>query len=324
MKFGVRMCILLLSVFAFTGCSQKYVSVQTIAPAQFDKALHYKRLNIAPTLNDTFQITHFLEEKLFEKSFNHSPLFQLVSIYEKQPSTTSKVDAYIVMQIDIPIIYDTPYYVERIKCNDAKCKYPYTIYVPCIERSYSTAIHFQMIDAQNSQLIFSKNFSKSTQDRACQTRGYEYLPDTNPHLRLMQERMVNEFVGLISPTYYKINARLAFKEPEVDLGYEAEKRLEAGIEALKQNNISQAKQNFETVLNMTNHQSYVATHNLGLVYEAKGDFAMANALYKKCTTLLKHPSEHLELEQSLHRIEHTLIQETIATGQMQKANQSFK
>ena len=120
MKFGVRMSILLLSALALAGCSQKYVSVQTIAPAQFEKALNYKRLSIAPTFNDTFHMTHFLEEKLFEKSFNHTPLFQLVSTHEKQPSTTSKVDAYIVMQIDIPIIYDTTYYVERIKCNDSK------------------------------------------------------------------------------------------------------------------------------------------------------------------------------------------------------------
>lgn len=324
MRYFVRACIVFLSVLALAGCSQKYIPVQTIAPAQFDKVLDYKRLSIAPVLNDTYQMTHFLEEKLFEKSFNHTPLFQIVSMHEKQPSTASKVDATIVMQIDLPIIYDTTYYVERIRCNDAKCKYPYTIYMPCIERSYSTAIYFQIIDAHTSQLVFSKSLSKSTQDRACQTGGYEYLPDTNLHLRLMQERMVNEFIAIISPTYYKIDARVAFKEPEIDLGYEAQKRLEAGIEALKKNNLSQAKKDFETVLSMSHHQSYAATHNLGLIYEAKGDFAMANTLYNKCLTLLKHPLEHLELQQSLNRIEQTLIQEKIVTGQMQKTSQSLK
>lgn len=75
---------------------------------------------------------------------------------------------------------------------------------------------------------------------------------------------------------------------------------------------------------MSHHQSYAATHNLGLIYEAKGDFAMANTLYNKCLTLLKHPLEHLELQQSLNRIEQTLIQEKIVTGQMQKTSQSLK
>jgi len=229
MRYCVHLTVFLLCAFALSGCSQKYVSVQTIAPAQFENALQYKSLRIVPSPNDAFHMAHFLEEKLFEKSFNGKQLFQLVPASQKQPSS-SVVDAYIVMQMDPPIIFDTPYYVERIRCNDSKCKYAYTVYVPCVERHYSTAIHFQMIDAKNSHLIVSKSFSKGTQDRVCYSGGYERLPDTQFHLGIMQERIVNEFVALISPTYHTINARLALKEPEIDLDSTAQKMLEEGIE----------------------------------------------------------------------------------------------
>lgn len=82
------------------------------------------------------------------------PIFKLVSSRNallssiKQPHVPSDIDVYISMHIDIPVIYDTPYYVEKIRCSDSKCKYSYTVYVPCVERSYSTSISFQMIDAK--------------------------------------------------------------------------------------------------------------------------------------------------------------------------------
>ena len=322
MKSHFHILIMVIVSLTLAGCSQKYISVKTVVPAQFDGALHYKHLSILPTQNDTFQTARFLEEKLLEKHFNGTQLFQLVSsrnvlpLSTKQPHVSSDIDAYIAMHIDIPVIYDTPYYVERIKCSDSKCKYSYTVYVPCVERSYSTSISFQMIDAQNSNLILSKNFSKSSQDRACHSSGYNQLPNTEFHLKIMQEQMVNEFIAHISPTYYAINARLAFKEPKIELTNESEKNLEAGIEALKNNNTSLAKGYFEKVLSMTNNQSYVATHNLGLVYEAKGDFNSANAFYQKCATLVQNISEHLELELSLSRIQRSLENEKAAMKQI--------
>lgn len=322
MKYYFHILIMGIVLLILTGCSQKYISVKTVVPAQFDRALHYKHLSILPTQNDTFQTAHFLEEKLLEKYFNGTQLFQLVSsrnalpLSTKQPHVSSEIDAYVAMHIDIPVIYDTPYYVERIRCSDSKCKYSYTVYVPCVERSYSTSISFQMIDAKNSNLILSKNFSKSSQDRACHSSGYNQLPNIELHLKIMQQQIVNEFIAHISPTYYAINARLAFKEPKIELTNESEKNLEAGIEALKNNNTSLAKGYFEKVLSMTNNQSYVATHNLGLVYEAKGDFNSANAFYQKCATLVQNISEHLELELSLSRIKRSLENEKIAMKQI--------
>ena len=154
--------------------------------------------------------------------------------------------------------------------------------------------------------------------------GYDQLPDTMFHLKIMQERMVNDFIALISPTYYTIKARLAFKEPEIELTNQAEKTLEAGIEALKENHLSLAQKHFESVLNMTNHQSYVATHNLGLVYEAKGDFARANAFYQTCLTLLKSQSLPLELQVSLERIHQSLSQEHHVMEQIQRTGRILK
>ena len=74
--------------------------------------------------------------------------------------------------------------------------------------------------------------------------GYDQLPDTMFHLKIMQERMVNDFISLISPTFHTINAKLAFKEPEIDLTNQAEKTLNAGIEALKENNLNLAQKHF--------------------------------------------------------------------------------
>lgn len=322
MKYHFHILIITIVSLTLTGCSQKYISVKTVVPAKFDGALHYKHLSILPTQNDTFQTARFLEEKLLEKHFNGTQLFQLVSSRNalpssiKQPHVSSDIDAYIAIHIDIPVIYDTPYYVERIRCSDSKCKHSYTVYVPCVERSYSTSISFQMIDAKNSNLILSKNFSKSSQDRACHSSGYNQLPNTEFHLKIMQEQIVNDFIAHISPTYYAINARLAFKEPKIELTRESENILESGIEALKNNHLNRAQESFEKVLKITNNQSYVATHNLGLVYEAKGDFNGANAFYQKCITLIKNISEHLELELSLGRIQRSLENEKAAMKQI--------
>ena len=158
---------------------------------------------------------------------------------------------------------------------------------------------------------------RSSQDHACRNESYNALPNTEFHLKMMQEAMVNEFIASISPTYLTINARLALKEPYIELSTEAEKRLEFGIEALKNNHIDLAQENFAKVLEMTNNQSYVAMHNLGLAYEAKGNFGMANTLYEKCTLLVKNPSEYSELVLSLSRIRKSLENEKIAIKQIE-------
>lgn len=322
--------VLLMNIVFLSGCSQKHILVQSIAPAPLEKAMEYQRLSIIPMQKDTFGITSYLQERLVDKKFHENPVFEIV-LYEPilalrpeekqtgKASSMKNVEAFLTLEADAPTVYDTPYFIERIHCVDAKCKNFYTYLLPCVERDYTVATTFKMIDAKNATLVLSKNLLENRHYRTCYDASYSPLPRTDDLLKNMQETLVERFIALISPTYYAIYARIAETEPEFELSEDAQTWLKNGMNALKESRMAQAQEYFEKVLSLTEDKSYIATHNLGLVYESKGNFETANALYQRCFSLLKHPTQQLELVQSLNRIQQTLTKENCAKRQMKKS-----
>jgi len=309
--------VMLVCTFLLSGCAQKHIRVQSIAPAHHEKALQYKRLSVLPISNDVYAQGGMVEEKLLDASFQQKPLFKLITHQDipalkdisRIKTPVKEVDALVSIQLDSPVVYDTPFYLERLKCGDSTCKYMYTYYMPCIQRDYTVLVHFRMIDAQSGDLILSKNISQTTQHKACETPGYTTLPNTEWILKGLHEESAKQFVAFMSPTYYAVSARFATEETDIALTAEAKKYLEIGMDALKEQYIDKAQSAFEKVLELSEGKSYVATHNLGLVYEAKGAFTHAYNLFETCTHLVKNPKEHLELQLSLERIRQTLFKE---------------
>ncbi len=79
--------------------------------------------------------------------------------------------------------------------------------------------------------------------------------------------------------------------------------------ALKDNYLDKAQVLYERILNETQNKSYVAMHNLGIVYEKREKPKKAIVFYEKCTYLVNDLSKTPELNKSLNRINNAFQQE---------------
>jgi tetratricopeptide (TPR) repeat protein len=323
MKKIITLAAIAISTMFMTGCAEKHINIAGVRPAAVSEAMSYETLAVIPIKNDTYGLANKLEQLLLDKKYDGDKIFDLASrneIYQimKEQSFNNSgavkegdkinlgeidgVDAIIFSTINDASVKDSYFYKIRTRCADRECKQLVKVRVNCTKRDYSTSATFKMVDVETSKIIISKTYTEKTARRICEDESYSF-ENTATVLGRLQERMALRFVNLISPTEYYVEATIAEDEPNYDLTSDQEDKIEKANIAFENKFYDKAEKLYKEVIKETKGKSYVATYNLGLVYEQKGKSNEALALYKRCIDLVDDLSEVPELQESIHRVE---------------------
>lgn len=322
--------------FLFTGCGNKQIQINAVAPASVPKALNYKDIAVLPIKRDNVGLTSILEQKLMNKEYKGNKIFHIVSraeikdiLAEQEFSNSgavneeerikmgniSGVDALIIGTVNDASESDLHTYKTKVVCSGEKCEKTVRVRISCINRTISLSSTLKMVDAKTGDLIVSKTFPESYIQRVCEDSYYSF-PDTTVTLNRLAELSAERFVSLISPTSYKLTVAVVEEEPKIDLTSEEEKIAERAINRLDKKDYFGAEKLFKQLNSMTSYKSYIASFDLGVIEEAKGNYDKAEAYYRHCEELLSGDlSDNEELFDSLSRIKRLQKQQNLTLSQ---------
>jgi tetratricopeptide (TPR) repeat protein len=93
-----------------------------------------------------------------------------------------------------------------------------------------------------------------------------------------KEQAAQQFIYKLKPNYIDIQITLLDIE-DIDYSDRESALLDNGLKYIEQKRFDKAEQLLSRLVESTQHKSYVAAYNLGVVKEAKGDLIEANKYY---------------------------------------------
>ena len=309
-------------VFIFSGCAQK-MNIQSFVPAKIDNISKTKKISVLDFDNDTIAFASSLETKLAQKQVYGKKYFNVISrneleqiLDEQRFQYSGLVDKSTAVKIgnmssaqtlisgaiaDASLNKDY-YRSKRLKCLDKKCKRVREYFVRCTKGKYNLSVNIKLIDVEQGNIIFAKNYNKNSSHSYCSDSSYT-LPNKGVVFTKFSEEIINEFIAVISPSKRVFSVEL-LEDPEIDYNDKQEKLLENSLEYLKLNRLNKAEELLSKLLNSTNDTCFVAAYNLGVVKESLGEYKKAKLLYNLAESLVQEPNELISgavirIEQSL-------------------------
>lgn len=154
-----------------------------------------------------------------------------------------------------------------------------------IEREATVSLAFRLVDVNTGQIRASRHVSKSFKKSAVSGEGE--LPPKEEVLNNLLQQCVDDFVKMLSPHYVEVKTQFASGDAEV----------KEGIRFAKNGLWEDAQRIWEEAVRK-NPENHAAWYNLGLAYEAQGNYLEAEKMYQKAVRI---KSEKLYLK-ALKRI----------------------
>ena len=206
-------------------------------------------------------------------------------------------------------IYEKTLFGKKVKKKKYKEK---IVNVEVIEREATVGLSFRLIDVQTGSIIATRETSHSYKRSVKSGEGT--LPPKQAILNRLAHQCIDDFVRMLAPHTVTIRTQFARGDDEVN----------RGIEFAKNDLWDKAQQVWEAVVRKdpTNHAAW---YNLGLAFEALGDYESAERAYDRAVTLkqkklyfkaLKRIRQSIQDQQKLER-QLNMQQEPESSGEMQ-------
>lgn len=320
---------LLLMPVLFTACSQK-VTVSALQPAEIAQASQTKKIAVTAFRTDYVNLADKIEASIASQSIDGKPYFtpinrsDLDKIIKEQklqnsgllePSTVVEVgnllgaQAIISGSVNKPSMKDDYYYVERTKCKDDKC---WKVRVSCKKRTITLSAQIRMIDVSNAGIIYADTPSRKRQWSHC-ADDTRTLPSLNAGAQQLARSIANSFAYKLTPHYQNISVSL-LEDPDLEYDELQERLLKNALVYIEQKRYDKAQQLLERLVESTHQQSYVPLYDLGVLYEAQGNFSEAQHYYDAADALTIEPVEEINL--AVNRIARLIKQEKVAQRQI--------
>ena len=333
--------ILILSILLFIGCAQK-LTVKSLEPAKVsDKAV--KNVAVDDFKNDTISLKANIKSALSEVQFNNKPYFTVVNrdatdkILKEQKLQDSGLvnnkgeEEYFLSDISSIITgeilnkgYSYSIYTKQ-KTNYQKCvKYDkkkrceeyakYKVY--CKKYFYSVNANISITKTKNSDIIFSKSFSKNSSQFRCEDENIQLYTKQYMYEKLAKT-IAKEFVSYISPNYRYIQLPLIDKE-DIKYNNQQSNMLKKALKLIDMKDIEGANQILQNLVKSTKRKSATALYNLALTYEYLEDLQKAALNYQmaKNITLLNDMNEDIIF--SANRIKKVIDNQNKALRQIEQ------
>lgn len=298
-------------VFIFNGCTPK-IAIKTLnEPLLIDQ--NTKKMAIISLENDTIGQTqsiinelnsiyidgvkyytlidqHNIDTLIQEKKLGNVDSFRVYSgstqaktiLVGKVLSQNLSIGHFVKEQInyDRCILYE----INKEK-KEKKCLEYATMYIPCTTHDYDVQTSLQLVNIEDSTIIFSKLYTANDSDSFC-SDSHKSFPNSNQIFTQLSQKIAKNFASDITPTYKYIQIS-TIDELDIPANKDQEIAFENSIEAIKNGNIDYALQTFQTLNSQLENKSIAVLYNLGLCNEALGYKENANSLY----TLALHKSK---------------------------------
>ncbi len=324
-----------LTALLFSGCAQQ-VTVKALEPAEINGAANTKNIAVTPFHQDHVNLADKIEASISNQRIDGKPYFTVINrtdlnkvIKEQKVQNSGLIDestavevgnllgaqAIISGNVDAPTLHDDRYYVERTKCkgkgDDRKC---WKINVSCMKRTIGLSAQIRMINVSTGGIIYADNVHRQQRWSRC-ADDTRTLPSKQSGAQYLANTIASNFAYRLTPHYRHISVTL-LEEPDMEYSDMQERLLENALLYIEQSRYDKAEQLLRRLLESTASQSYVPFYNIGVIYEARGNFAEAQHYYKAADKLTIEPVKEINL--AINRIQRLIEKEKIAQEQIAK------
>ena len=319
-----------------SGCAQK-VTVKALEPAEVSGAANAKNIAVTPFHSDYVNLADKIEVSISKQRVDGKPYFTVINrtdlnkiIAEQKIQNSGLMDestavevgnllgakAIISGSVNAPTMSDARYYVTRKKCkgkgNEKVC---WDVKVSCIKRTIGLSAQIRMVNVSTAGVIYADNVSRQNEWRRCADSSSSALPSKQAGAQYLANSIASNFAYKLTPHYRNISVTL-LEDPDMEYSDHQESLLENALLYIEQGRYDKAEKLLRRLLESTASQSYVPLYNIGVIYEARGNFAEAQQYYKAADDLTIEPVE--EINVAVNRIQRLIEKEKIAQAQIAK------
>jgi len=325
--------LLFIMTFLINGCAQK-VSVKALEPAEISAASKTKNIAVTKFSPDYVNLTDKIEAAISKQRIDGTPYFTVINrsdfkkvIKEQKLQNSGLVDASTAVEVgeilgaqaiisgsvDQPTLSDDYYYVERTKCRGkGENRQCWKVKVSCQKRVISLSAQLRMINVKTTGVIFADNVRRQQKWSRCADDS-RTIPSKQAGAQYLANNIANNFAYRLTPHYQHISVTL-LEDPDIEYTDLQERLLENALLYIEQSRYDKAQQLLSRLIDETNSQSYVPFYDLGVIYEARGDFKEAQHYYDAADKLTIEPIEEINL--AVNRIERLINNEKTAQAQI--------
>lgn len=298
--------MLLFSLVLLGGCTQE-VRIKALSPAEISRAAQTKRLAVTPFKNDRVGLADKVEAKLASQRIDGHPYFTLTSrldfdkvIKEQRYQNTGLLDpddavevghivgaqAIISGRVGTPSLQDTYYYEIRTRCNKEGC---WEVKVGCKKRTAGLSAQVRMVDVTHGDIIYADTLEEHAQWHHCDDDA-SGLPSRQMAADYLAERIAQRFAYKLTPHYVSFEVAL-LEDPDIDYTDKQKQLLKFALSYIEQQRLDKAERLLQRLLESTGERSYVPFYDLGVIYEARGNYREAQTYYEAADRLTVKPVE---------------------------------
>lgn len=330
-KVPMNFRIFLIAALAliFTGCAQK-VHINALKPAEVSRAAQTKKVAVTSFENDTIGLASKLEAQLARQRIDGKPYFTLTSrmdfdkIIQEQryqnngllnPDDAVEIgnlvgaQAIISGRVGKPSIQDTYFDETRTRCNKDQC---WKVQISCVKRLAGLSAQLRMIDVKKGDIIYADTLKENATWKHCSDDS-QATPSPQMAADHLAELIARRFAYKLTPHYVSFDVEL-LDEPDIDYTDAQEKLLENSLVYVQQQRYDKAEQLLRQLLDSTAEQSYVPFYNLGVLYEAHGNYREAQNYYEAADRLAIEPVD--EISAAIVRIRRLIAEDKKAKSQL--------
>ncbi len=325
----MRLLFTLLSItLLFSGCVQK-INVRALEPAEINGVAKTKVIAVSPFQNDHVRLADKIETTISKQRIDGKPYFTLINrtdlnkaMTELRLQNSGLIDDTTAVQVGNllgahAIIYgslnpitmhDDRYYQTRRKCKDDKC---WNVRVTCMKRTITLSAQIRMIDVTTANIIYGETVSRQQRWSRC-SDDQRTIPSKETGTQYLVNTIANNFTYKLVPHYRNVSVVL-LENPDLKYSDLQEKLLEDSLFYIEENRYDKAEKLLRRLSESTNEQSYVPLYNIGVIYEARGNFLEAQHYYRVADKLTIKPVE--EINNSINRIQKLIDKEKLSKAQ---------
>lgn len=319
----------LLTLILLSGCSQT-VKINALQPAEVNRAAATKKLAVSPFDNDRIGLSSKVEAELSAQRVDGKPYFTLISrldlakIIDEQkyqnngllnPDDAVEVgnlmgaQAIISGHVSSPSIQDTGFYEPRTRCNKEKC---WVVQIRCTKRLAGLSAQIRMVDVARGDIIYAETLEEHVQWKHCNDDS-QAMPSRQIAADYLAGIIARRFAYKLTPHYISFEVEL-LEDPDIDYTDEQEDLLEHSLTYVEQQRYDKAEQLLRHLLETTDNRSYVPFYNLGVLYEAHGNYREAQNYYDAADNLTMEPVEAISA--AVVRIRRAIAKDDEARAQL--------
>jgi len=210
---------------------------------------------------------------------------------------------------------NTGYFVTRKKCKGkGDARVCWDVKVACQKRAIGLSAQIRMVNVSTSAVIYADSITNQKEWRRCADSSTA-LPSKQAGTQYLANAMANNFAYKLTPHYRNITVSL-LEDPDMEYSDHQERLLENALLYIEQGRYDKAEKLLRRLLESTASQSYVPLYNIGVIYEARGNFAEAQHYYKAADELTIEPVKVINT--AIVRIQSLIEKEKLAQAQIAK------